>query len=299
MKNAFDLWADRFLHHMTVEKGVSRNTLEAYARDLQGYTSFLAKQGVGDVTASRAEHALSYFKTLRGKGLTARSTARTLSALRSFYRFLLQEQAISENPLRLMKTPRIVPRLPAVLGRREIEEILRQPDPTRPLGMRDRGMLELLYATGLRVSELVGISVNDVNLEVGYLRTKGKGSKERIVPIGQTAIKAVKAYLEGPRRAFTLRSSSPTLFLGRRGRGLTRQGFWKILRKYARAAGNRKRITPHMLRHSFATLLLEGGADLRSVQAMLGHSDIATTQIYTHLSKEHLKQLHQKFHPRG
>ena len=160
-------------------------------------------------------------------------------------------------------------------------------------------MLELLYATGLRVSELVHLSVNDVNLEVGYVRAKGKGAKERIVPLGGAASRALKGYLEGARRKWVLKSPDATLFLGRGGRGITRQGFWKILRRYARAAGIRKRITPHTLRHSFATHLLEGGADLRSVQSMLGHVDVATTQVYTHVSRQHLKRLHQKYHPRG
>jgi integrase/recombinase XerD len=182
---------------------------------------------------------------------------------------------------------------------KEVEDLLQQPDPVQPLGNRDRAMLELLYATGLRVSELVHLSVNDVNLEVGYVHAKGKGGRERIVPMGQVARKTLKGYLEGPRRNWATRTSNATLFLGRGGRGMTRQGFWKILRKHARAAGIAKRITPHTLRHSFATHLLEKGADLRSVQSMLGHVDIATTQVYTHVSREHLKRLHQKYHPRG
>jgi integrase/recombinase XerD len=181
----------------------------------------------------------------------------------------------------------------------EVENLLQQPDPLQPLGIRDRAMLELLYATGLRVSELIHLSLNDVNLQVGYVRTKGKGSKERIVPIGGAARRALQGYLKGPRSLMARKSTTATLFLGRGGRGITRQGFWKILRKHAQAAGIYKRTTPHMLRHSFATHLLERGADLRSVQSMLGHVDIATTQIYTHVSREHLKQQHQKYHPRG
>jgi integrase/recombinase XerD len=182
---------------------------------------------------------------------------------------------------------------------KEVEELLRQPDPRQPLGIRDRAMLELLYATGLRVSELVHLSVNDLNLEVGYLRTRGKGAKERIVPLGKAAVAALKDYLTGPRSLYPSRSVNSTLFVRRGGKGMTRQGFWKILKGHARAAGIQKRITPHMLRHSFATHLLERGADLRSVQSMLGHEDIATTQVYTHVSREHLKRLHQKLHPRG
>jgi len=294
-----DLWIDRFLHHLAVEKGLSRNTLDAYARDLQGYAGVAQGRGISQVGEITAEHTLDYFKAMRSKGLSPRSTARMLSSLKGFHKFLLQEQVLKENPLRRFRSPRIVPRLPSVLTAGEVEGLLQQPNSRHPLGVRDRAMLELIYATGLRVSELIHLSVNDVNLEVGYVRTRGKGSKERIVPIGKAACEALKEYLEGPRRLHRFRCSQPTLFLGKRGRGITRQGFWKILKKYAQTAGIRKRITPHMLRHSFATHLLEGGADLRSVQSMLGHADIATTQIYTHVSREHLKRLHQKFHPRG
>jgi len=297
--NSYDAWADRFLHHLAVEKGLSRNTLEAYARDLQGYGTFLTEQGISKVEESAADQIISYFKRLRIKGLSARSTARVLSTLKGFYKFLLQEQAIPGNPLRRLRSPKIRPRLPSVLTSAEVENLLRQPNPALPLGNRDRAMLELLYATGLRVSELVHLSVNDVNLAVGYVRAKGKGAKERLVPIGATACQALKMYLEGPRRICSLKSTSATLFLGRKGRGISRQGFWKVFRKHARAAGINKRLTPHTLRHSFATHLLERGADLRSVQSMLGHADIATTQVYTHLSREHLKRLHQKYHPRG
>jgi integrase/recombinase XerD len=262
-----------------VEKGLSPNTLEAYARDLQGYCAVLREKGTLEVEKISPEHSLNYLKALRSRGLSARSQARVLSALRGFHKFLLQEQAVEENPVRRVRSPRVVPRLPSVLTPKEMENLLQQPDPRQPLGLRDRAMLELLYAAGLRVSELVHLSVNDVNLEVGYVRTKGKGSKERIVPLGKAACQALEEYLQGPRRL--------------------RQGFWKILKGYARGAGIQKRITPHILRHSFATHLLEGGADLRSVQSMLGHVDIATTQVYTHVSREHLKRLHQKLHPRG
>ncbi len=294
-----DQWVDLFLHHLAVEKGLSRNSLEAYARDLRGYVEFLAEQGISSIAESSADKIISYLRYLRGKSLSARSAARALSTLRGFHKFLLQDQAIQDNPLGRVRAPKVVPRLPLVLTSGEVEDLLRQPDPTHPLGVRDRAMLELLYATGLRVSELVHLSVNDVNLEVGYVLAKGKGAKERIVPMGGAASRALKGYLEGPRRNWALRSLDGTLFLGRGGRGISRQGFWKILRKYARAAGIRKRMSPHTLRHSFATHLLERGADLRSVQSMLGHVDIATTQVYTHVSRQHLKRLHQRYHPRG
>ena len=299
MGENLERWIDQFLHHVAVEKGLSPNTLEAYARDLRGYGLLLRGKGILEVEKISPEEPLNYLKNLRARGISPRSQARTLSTLRGFHKFLLQEQATQENPVRRLRSPRVVPRLPSILTQKEMENLLQQPNSNHPLGIRDRAMLELLYAAGLRVSELVRLSVNDVNLEVGYVRTRGKGSKERIVPLGAAACRALKDYLEGPRRLHPLRTSSPTLFVGRRGRGLTRQGFWKILKGYARAAGVQKRITPHMMRHSFATHLLERGADLRSVQSMLGHVDIATTQIYTHVSREHLKRLHQKLHPRG
>ncbi len=299
MPDTLDKWIDRYMHHLAVEKGLSPNTLEAYARDLQYYAIFLSEGQTSRMDANSVEQTASFFKHLRQKGLTARSRARALSALKGFYRFLLQEGILKENPLHRLQTPKVVPRLPSVLTSPEVEALLRQPDPAKQLGSRDRAMLELLYATGLRVSELISLSLNDINLEVGYLRSRGKGSKERIVPIGQAASRALKIYLEGSRRHLALKSPDASLFLGRGGRKITRQGLWKILRKHARAAGIQRNITPHTLRHSFATALLEGGADLRSIQFMLGHADIATTQIYTHVSKEHLKHLHQKYHPRG
>jgi integrase/recombinase XerD len=299
MADYLDQFVDGFLQHLVVEKGLSRNSLEAYARDLKGYVEFLAERGISSVDGSSPDEIISYFRKLVKKGLSPRSAARALSALRGFHRFLLQERAIEENPSRRLRAPKVIPRLPSVLTFGEVEDLLRQPDPSQPLGSRDRAMLELLYATGLRVSELVHLSLNDVNLEVGYVRVKGKGAKERIVPIGGAASRMLQRYLEGPRRDWALRSHEATLCLGRRGHGMSRQGFWKILRKYARAAGIAKPITPHTLRHSFATHLLEGGADLRSVQSMLGHVDIATTQVYTHVSRQHLKRLHQKYHPRG
>lgn len=299
MVDSLDGWMDRYFHYLTVEKGLSRNTLEAYGRDLRGYAIFLAERGILSVENSSAAEAMGYFKNLRGKGFSARSLARVLSALRGFHKFLAQERATGENLLRRLGTPKVVPRLPTVLNPGEVDALLRQPDPSHPLGSRDRAMLELLYATGLRVSELVHLSLNGVNLEAGYVRIMGKGSKERIVPIGRPASRALGQYLEGPRRRWAARSSSATLFLGRGGRGISRQGFWKILRKYAKAAEINRPITPHTLRHSFATHLLQRGADLRSVQSMLGHADIATTQVYTHVTRDHLKRLHQKYHPRG
>ncbi len=299
MTDVLDHWVDNFLHHQSVEKGVSRNTLEAYARDLQGYVHFLRERGIQTPQGSSAEEALGFFRHLRSRGLSARSQARVLSTMKGFHKFLMEEGGAGENPLRRLRTPKVTPKLPTVLSPGEVENLLRQPDPHTPLGIRDRAMMELLYATGLRVSELIHLSLNDVNLGVGYVRTIGKGAKERMVPLGGAARRALQDYLHGPRSMMARTSTQAFLFLGRGGRGITRQGFWKILRKHARDAGINKRITPHMLRHSFATHLLERGADLRSVQSMLGHVDIATTQVYTHVSREHLKQLHKQYHPRG
>jgi integrase/recombinase XerD len=293
-----DDWIDRYLHHLIVEKGLSRNTIEAYARDLRGYSVFLEGPAGSDPLTVSSDKIIYYFRLLRTEKLSPRSLARNISALKGFYKFLLQEGVLEENPLRHLRTPRVIPRLPEILTVGDIEQIIAQVKAEKPLGLRDRAMLEILYATGLRVSELVHLSVHDVDLEVGYLRTKGKGSKERIVPIGRAAIRALKDYLQGSRQVSAAKAEGQTLFLGRSGRGITRQGFWKLLRRYASAAGIRKKISPHTLRHSFATHLLEGGADLRSVQSMLGHADIATTQIYTHVSRDHLKRVHQKYHPR-
>jgi len=293
-----DDWIDRYLHHLIVEKGLSRNTIEAYARDLRGFSAYLERNTALNPLNASSDKIIFYFKLLRTNQLSPRSLARNISSLKGFYKFLLREGVLEENPLRYLRTPRVTPRLPEVLTGEDIEQIIQQVKEERPLGLRDRAMLEILYAAGLRVSELVHLSVRDIDLQVGYLRTKGKGSKERIVPIGRSAIQALKKYLQGPRHALALKAKGETLFLGRGGRGITRQGFWKILRRYASAAGIRKKITPHTLRHSFATHLLEGGADLRAVQSMLGHADIATTQIYTHVSRNHLKRQHQKYHPR-
>lgn len=299
MKKNLDYWLDNYLHYLSVEKGLSRNTLEAYARDLQGYAYFLRQNGEEDLEKSSADDIRKFLQDLKARRLSPRSQARIISALRGFYKFLIREQALMDTPLRQLRTPKVPPRLPEVLNFQEIEGLLRQPNPNTALGIRDRSMLELLYATGLRVSELVNLTLNDLNLDIGYVRTKGKGGKERIVPLGEKARLALWDYLNGPRRKLRLEGGGAILFIGKGGKGLTRQGFWKIIKKHARAAGIKKRITPHMLRHSFATHLLERGADLRSVQSMLGHADIATTQLYTHVSREHLKKIHRQLHPRG
>lgn len=291
-----DLISDQFLHHLRVEKGLAKNSVEAYARDLMTFFSYLEKKALSPLLASQAD-LMDFISHLAGR-LSVRSIARNISALKGFYRFLISEGEMEANPARLLSAPKLPRRLPGVLSRREVERLLTQPDAATTRGERDKAMLELLYATGLRVSELVHLKIPNVNMEAGFVRTLGKGSKERMVPIGAKALEALRSYLEHGRPGLLKRRSSSDLFLSPRGKAMTRQGFWKIIKRYGLKAGIRKELTPHSLRHSFASHLLECGADLRSVQIMLGHSDISTTQIYTHVTRERLKEIHRKYHPR-
>lgn len=290
---------DCFMHFLTVEKGLARNTLSSYSHDLQKFRQFLSAEGVRKAEDVLELHVFSFLRYLRENDLSPRSVARTLVVVRSFFRFLLSEKIISANPTRSIESPRFRSRLPDTLSVDEVDSLLKQPPLQDVLGQRDAAMLHLLYATGLRVSELVAVKAGDVNLTVGYLRTMGKGAKERIIPVGEAARERLTTYLNIMRPRLLKGRKSPFLFVNRSGNGLSRQGFWKIIRKYAGAAGIMKKITPHTLRHSFASHLLERGADLRSVQLMLGHADISTTQIYTHVTGERLKAIHKKYHPRG
>ncbi len=289
---------DQFLAHLKVERGLADNTITSYSRDLMRFSAFLDRKKRTPMNLDR--EVLSGYVRHLGKSLSARSVARHISSLRRFFRFLVREGKLETNPARLLDSPKMPRKLPGTLSPQEVELLLSAPKPDTPKGQRDLAMLELLYATGLRVSELVGLKISNINLESGYVRTIGKGSKERIVPIGEKARTALAAYLEEGRTAFSRRadSLSALLFLNFRGKPLTRQGFWKILKGYAVQTGIRKNITPHRLRHSFASHLLEAGADLRSVQMMLGHADISTTQIYTHVTRKRLIQLHESCHPR-
>jgi len=291
-----DTLTDQFINYLRLERGLADNTIQAYSRDLSSFARFLEEQDLSPLTVSR-DQIIEYLNSLK-RSLSARSIARNISATRMFFRFLASEGHIRENPARLLETPRLSRKLPNVLSKEEVDRLLARPDPSTPAGSRDRAMLELLYATGLRVSELIGLKVLNVNLESGYLRTVGKGAKERLVPIGEKAIEAVRDYLSDGRSQMLRGANLPTLFLNFRGRPLTRQGFWKIIKQYGKALGIGKEITPHTLRHSFASHLLEGGADLRAVQVMLGHEDISTTQIYTHVTMKRLRELHEKYHPR-
>ena len=294
-----DALIDRFLNYLLVEKGLSKKTLDAYSRDIIRYRDFLYDNKRNRFSEEDTPLILQHLILLRKSGLGARSRARHLVSIRGLYRFLVEEKILRHDPARLIDLPKVSLKLPHVLSTQEIELLLKAPDTKKPLGIRDAAMLELLYAAGLRVSELVNVKLQDVNLEAGFVRIFGKGSKERIVPIGLHAKEKINLYLKTTRSIYLKQTPSPYLFVARAGKPMTRQGFWKLLRRYAMQTGLNKKITPHSFRHSFATHLLEGGADLRAVQIMLGHVDISTTQIYTHVTRDHLKKLHQKFHPRG
>ncbi len=290
---------DLFLGHVRVEKGLSENTVEAYGRDLRRYVDHLASLGVSGWDGVGRKEIQAHLAELVRLGLSPRSQARALSAIRSLHRLLAAERLTPFDPADEIDSPRPGLRLPSLLSRDEIGGLLATPDPRTVAGRRDRAMLELLYATGLRVSELVSLELNDVNLETRVLVARGKGNKERLVPVGGPAAEAVKAYLSTARGALLRGRSSKDLFVTTRGGRMTRQGFGKLLDRWARAAGIRGRVSPHKLRHSFATHLLEGGADLRAVQSMLGHADVSTTQIYTHVDRSHVRRLYDRFHPRA
>jgi integrase/recombinase XerD len=284
-----------FLNFCRLEKGLSANSLQAYTLDLAKLSAFL-----GDSPASPGPEDLRrYLDHLYQSGLSQRSIARHLTTLRGLYGFLLREGQISSDPSEHLGAPKQWQTIPKFLNLEDIEKIIQAPDIARPTGLRDRAMLELLYATGLRVSELCRLGVGDCNPDLGIVRTTGKGNKQRLVPVGREALKAVELYLQAGRAALLKGRASRYLFVTARGSCLTRQGFWKLLAAYGKKAGIFHGLTPHVLRHSFATHLLEGGADLRSVQVMLGHSDISTTQIYTHVMRSRLRQTVEKHHPRA
>lgn len=286
-----------FLEYLSVEKGLSSNTLQSYARDIQKLLDFLEGEKI-NLQKAADKDLVKFIHFQSRMGLSARSLARLISSLRSYYSFLILDGIIKVNPTIDLLAPKLWFSLPKFLSVKDVDLLLRQPDEKQVKGCRDKAMLELLYATGLRVSELVSLKTNDVNLESGFLICKGKGGKERIVPLGNTSALAVKKYLEEARQKLWKRETK-TLFLTTRGGAFTRQGFWKMLKEYGEQAGFTQKISPHILRHSFATHLLECGADLRSVQLMLGHSQITTTQIYTHVTRKHLRKVYDKFHPRA
>lgn len=286
-----------FLEFLSVEKGLAVNTVLSYSRDLRKLFQFLQKEKLRWDQAGE-EDLVKFIHAESRAGLRARSLARLISSLKSFFKFLVLDGLMKKNPAANLSSPKIWLTLPKFLTVSEVESLLSQPNEKEIKGLRDKAMLEVLYATGLRVSELIHLMPEDLNLEANFLICKGKGGKERIVPLGSSAVKAIRRYMDEARPRF-LKKLSRELFLTRRGEAFTRQGFWKMLREYAEKAGLSVQISPHVLRHSFATHLLEGGADLRSVQLMLGHSQITTTQIYTHVSRERLRRVYDKYHPRA
>jgi integrase/recombinase XerD len=300
LKTPFDRQRQAYLLFLRLEKSLSNNTITAYTFDLDRYGAFLSEQGISSAQEVLEEHVRTFFQQLAKMGLSARSMARTLSAVRGFHRFLLSEEWTNHDPTQNLEPPKRSKSLPEVLSLAEVELILRQPDVSKRLGIRDRAILEVLYATGVRVSELVQLKQADLLFEEELILVFGKGSKERLVPIGKSAREWVRKYQQETRiHLAKLHRSRDVLFLNARGGPMTRRSIWNIVAKYAKAAAIKRDVHPHTFRHSFATHLLEGGADLRAVQEMLGHADISTTQIYTHIDREYLKEVHRTYHPRA
>jgi len=287
-----------FLNCLRIEKGLSDNTILAYRRDIEKFAAFAAERGLGTREITRSD-VVDFLASLYKRRLDSRSVARHLVTIRNFFRFALLEGYIDDDPAATIESPRFRQSLPSFLSIEEVDRLLRQPDTTSIVGLRDRALIEIMYSAGLRVSELCGLRVDDLQLDPGCLRCIGKGNKERLVPVGKQALAIVRKYLRTARPELLRGGSSPYLFLNQRGGKLDRITFWKLLGAYGRKAALRKPLTPHMLRHSFATHLLDRGADLRSVQLMLGHSDISTTQIYTHVIEERLKTVYKAHHPRA
>jgi integrase/recombinase XerD len=290
-----------FIHFLIVEKGLAKNTIVSYERDLKSYIHYLnSVENIQHLNDVQRIHIVHFLGLLKEQGKSSKTLARHIASLRAFHQFLLRDKVTDHDPSVHIETPKMERTLPKVLNIQEVETLLDSPKQNDHFGIRDKAMLEILYATGIRVSELIGLDLGDVHLTMGFVRCIGKGNKERIIPIGKTAGNALKHYLEQGRPFFVNKKQrEEALFLNHHGMRLTRQGFWKILKRLAAEAGIQKELTPHTLRHSFATHLLENGADLRAVQEMLGHADISTTQIYTHVTKTRLKDVYTKFHPRA
>jgi integrase/recombinase XerD len=288
-----------FLSYLRVEKALSQNTIDAYRRDLEKFSAFATERGLEKAPQVKRADVVDFLASLYLRKLDARSVARHLVSLRQFFRFLLSEELIPEDPVVTVESPKFRKSLPQFLSVEEVDRLLAQPDVSSALGLRDKAMIELLYSAGLRVSELCNLAVDDLHVDAGSLRCIGKGNKERLVPVGKRALAVLQLYIKKARPEILGEHTSKYLFIIRKGNKLDRIAFWKNLALYGRKAGLRKALTPHMLRHSFATHLLDRGADLRSVQMMLGHSDISTTQIYTHVVEERLKQVYKAHHPRA
>lgn len=300
MKYAKDA-LDDYLHFLRVERQLASNTLLSYERDLKNYLQYLKEvEQLDSLRKVERIHILNHLRHLKDTTKTSRTVARHISSIRSFHQFLIRERVVDNDPTVQLEMPKMDKKLPNILSIEEVDALIQAPDTGKANGKRDQAMLELLYASGMRVSECINLDIEDVNLTMGFVRCFGKGGKERIIPLGKSALSACRFYLESARHEL-VKAGEPTdaLFINQRGKRLTRQGFWKLLKQHAQKAGIQKELTPHTLRHSFATHLIENGADLRAVQEMLGHADISTTQIYTHVSKTRLKDVYSQFHPRA
>ncbi len=289
-----------YIHFLKVERQLSANTTTSYRRDLEEYLNFLQISGHEVIDDVDRQVILSHLQALKDSGKSSRTISRHISSIRSFHQFMLREKVASQDPTVHLELPKLEQKLPRVLSMQEVEQLIAAPDDSKPQGIRDEALLEILYGTGMRVSELIGLDMDDIHLSMGFVRVFGKGGKERIIPLGGRAIQSCKRYINEARPIFIEKlKSADALFVNMRGARLTRQGCWKLLKAHASFAGIEKELTPHILRHSFATHLIENGADLRAVQEMLGHADISTTQIYTHVSRTRLKEVYVQFHPRA
>jgi integrase/recombinase XerD len=299
MKAVAEPAIDRFCDALWLEDGLAQNTLQAYRTDLAQFAAWIAARGSKDLPAAEKSDVLAYLAHRVAQGASVRTSARLLSSLKRFYRYALREGACTVDPTLTVEAPKLRRGLPKSLSEAQVEALLAAPDANDDLGLRDRAMIETLYATGLRVSELVRLTITQVSRDAGVVRVLGKGAKERLVPLGEIALDWIERYLARARPRLLQGRTAAVLFVTRQGRGMTRQAFWHLIRRHARKAGISQPLSPHVLRHAFATHLIDHGADLRVVQMLLGHSDISTTQIYTHVARERLKQLHQRHHPRG
>lgn len=299
--NEFQYAVEDYIHFIQVERQLSVNTLASYRRDLESYVHFLKEaEGMSDFSVVERTTILRHLEQLRAQGKTSRTIARHISSIRSFHQFLLREKRAETDPTVHLEMPTIEQKLPNILSIQEIEALLTAPNKSKPQGIRDLAMLELLYGSGMRISELIALDLADIHITMGFVRVFGKGGKERIIPLGKSALSAINAYLNGARSQLQGKyPKTDAFFINQRGKRLTRQGCWKLMKEHALKAGIQHELTPHTLRHSFATHLVENGADLRAVQEMLGHADISTTQIYTHISKTRLSEVYKQFHPRA
>lgn len=287
-----------FINYLSVERGLSKNTISAYGSDLAHFSAYLESKGISDIDRIKRQDIMNYLLSRKDKSISGNSISRELVAIKMFYRFLINERLAREDVAGILESPKLIRPIPSVLLLTEVDKILDGPDLRDPVGIRDKAVIELLYATGMRVSEVVDLPIEGLNLDMGFVKCRGKGDKERIVPVGNKAKDALSRYIDKVRPAMAGKRQDRHLFLSRLGKKISRQTFWKMIKKYTKMARIKKEITPHTLRHSFATHLLERGADLRVVQEMLGHADISTTQLYTHINKERLKSIHRQFHPR-